>query len=401
MAGYYRGIAERQGLLVTLQDKLSDNPEVEKLFGAAMIQVDGGYPWYTDYKSMMYTWKDLRRVADDLHDNLGVERAFLCAWGGYAKLPPESVPFHPAWGSEEELGDTVRRILDLGYLYTTYHGYPANLPHAESFTPDEARMSPSGEIGGRWGGRCSTSFLKYAQRDLPRAIAVSGQTADYTDMVTASGLVECYHPDHPLTRTQDREQRMALLRYIRSLGLIAGSEVAQAYAIPALDYCKGGMIVGLRYFLLQHIHAPLLSLVFHDCLVAYDGTVGTSRRKEYSNETLECLAYGVQPIFSFNFPHYAGVREVIRETTALYSDFQQKTALERLIQHEYLGGGFDVQHTRFSSGDSVYINTDSASFYTPNGMEIPARGFVIESRTGDLKKGAIQTRFEAIESLNT
>lgn len=393
MANFYRGIAERQGLLVTLREKLSHNPEVEKLFGAPMIQVDGGYPWYTDYKSMMYTWKDLRRVADDLYNNLGVNRAFICTWGGYSKLPPESYPFHPEWGTEDDLRETVRYLLDLGYLYTTYHGYPANLPHAGSFTPDEARMSPSGEIGGRWGGRCSASFLKYARQDLPRAAAVTGQTADYTDMVTASGLIECYHPNHPLTRSQDREHRLELLRYIRSLGLLTGSEVVQAYAMPEMDYCKGGMIVGLRYFLLQHIHAPLFNLVFHDCLVTYDGTVGTSRRKEYSNETLECLAYGVQPMFSFNFPHYPGVREVIRQTHALYSNFQKKVAMEPLVHHEYLGDGFDVQHTRFASGDSVYINTDTAPYNTGNGMEIPARGFVIEKSTGGVNTGAIQTRF--------
>ena len=396
MAGYYRQIAERQGLVITLQEKLRRNPEIAKLFGAPMIQVDGGYPWYTDYQSMMYTWQDLRRFADDLHGNLGVKRAFLCTWGGYAKLPPESYPFHPEWGSEAQLKETVRHLLDLGYVYTTYHGYPANLPHAESFSPDEARMNSAGEIAGRWGGRCSATFLEYAQRDLPRSIAVTQQTADYTDMVTASGVLECYHPNHPLTRTQDRENRLALLNYINSLGLLTGSEVAQGYAIPAMDYSKGGMIVGLRYFLLQHIHAPLLNLVFHDCFVAYDGTVGTSRRKEYSNETLECLAYGIQPMFSFNFAHYAGVRSVIRETTALFSDFQKDVAMERLAHHEYLGGGFDVQHTRFASGDHVYVNTDTAPFDNGNGHVIPARGFIVERSNGKITKGAIQTSFRAV-----
>ncbi|OPZ14320.1 MAG: hypothetical protein BWZ10_01935 [candidate division BRC1 bacterium ADurb.BinA364] len=251
-------------------------------------------------------------------------------------------------------------------------------------------------MSGRWGGRCPATMMKYARADLPRVVAATGQTVDYTDMVTASGFRECYHPAHPLTRGEDRRTKLALLEYIRSLGLVNGSEVIQGYAVPAMDYAKGAMYVGLRYFLLRHIHAPLFNLVFKDCQVLFDGTVGTSRRMEYSNETLECLAYGIQPQFSFNMAHYAGARAVIRETAALMSDFQRDTALDRLASHKYLGGGYDAQQTEMSSGARVSINTDTAPFRTDEGLEIPARGFVIESPGAPPRKGAIQTAFRAL-----
>jgi hypothetical protein len=320
-----------------------------------------------------------------------VRRALICTWGGYAKLPPESYPFHPEWGTEEELRRAVATVQGFGYLYTTYHGYPSLLGHSPSFDPEEAARNTAGAMGGRWGGRCSVPQLRYAQRDLPRIVAVTGQTADYSDIITAGGLRECYHPAHPVTRSEDRAMKNQLLDYIRSLGLVNGSEVAQGYMVPHADYAKGGMFVGLRYFLLQHLHAPLFNLVFHDCLVTYDGTVGTSRRKEYANELLECLAYGVQPMVSFNLPHYPGARQVIQETAALSGDFQQATGADELLRHTYLGGAFDVQETLFSSGARVTINTDTAPFTTSRGLEVPARGVVIEREGEAPRRGAIET----------
>jgi hypothetical protein len=391
MAKHYRSVAERKGLVVTLPEKVQANPEVAKLFGAPLINIDGGYPWYADYQSLMLTWSDVKRVAEDLRHELGLARALICTWGGYSKLPPESYPFHPDWGTGSELRAAVRRIHELGYLYCSYHGYAANLPHAPSFSPDEGTRNRAGGLGGRWGGRCSATYMKHARADLPRILEATAQSADYTDMVTAGYLRECYHPDHPLVRSEDRRNRTGLLDYVRSLGLVCGSEVAQGYAVPHLDYTKGAMYVGLRYFLLQHIHVPLFSLVFHDCVVMYDGTVGTSRSKEYSNEVLECLAYGIQPVFSFNMPHYPGARSVIRETSALMSDFQHRTATDSLAGHEYLAGGYDVQRTTFASGARVTINTDTAPFETDGGLQVPARGFVIETEDGPMRKGAIRT----------
>lgn len=379
MAKHYRKVAERQGLLVTLKEKIDRNRNVEKLLGTPMINIDGGYPWYTDYKSMMFTWKDLRKVVDEIHDDLGVQRALICTWGGYAKLPPDSYPFHPEWGTEQELGDLVRHIQDdFGWLYTTYHGYPSNLFHAESHDFGESALGAGNKVGGRWGGRCAATYMKYARRDLPRILAVTGQQVDYSDIVSAGGLSECYHPDHGTTRTECRQVKRELFQYIRSLGLISGSEVIQGYVVPDLDYCKGGLHVGLRWFLLQHIHAPLYNLVFHDCIVAYDATVGTSRRSEWANNTLECMAYGLNPNFAFNMPHYEGAKRVIAETAPLYTPFLRKVGQDELMTHTYLGGGYDVQQTTFAGGQRVTINTDTAPWTTDDGLTIPPRGFIVE-----------------------
>ena len=151
MAKFYRKVAERQGLIVPLREKVKRNPELKKMLGAPLINIDGGYPWYTDYTSMMFTWSDLERMSREIHDDLKLERAMICVWGGYSKLPPDSLPYHPEWGTEAELKEAMAQLRRQDYLYCTYHGYPANLPHAESFNPDEATRNKDGSIGGRWG----------------------------------------------------------------------------------------------------------------------------------------------------------------------------------------------------------------------------------------------------------
>jgi hypothetical protein len=390
MAKFYRKVAERQGLLVKLVDKLKRKPELAKMFGAPLINIDGGYPWYTDYESMMFTWNDLSRMVGDFRDELKIDRALLCIWGGYSKLPPDTLPFHPQWGTEAEMKAVMARVRDAGYLYSTYHGYPANLPHAESFDIEEATRNKDGGIGGRWGARCSCVFHRYAQRDLPQIQALTGQTVDYTDMLTSGTFRECYHPAHPLTRREDRKNRCGIFDYVTSLGMLTGSEVAQGYLVQHADYTKGGMYVGKKFFLLNLIHIPLYNLVFHDCIVTYDGTIGTSRRNEYSTETLESLAYGVLPVFSFNTAHYEGAKEVMRETHALLSNFLRETATAELVDHEYLGGGYDVQHTRFSTGHEVFINTDTADFRLADGRTVPAYGYCIVHAGKEVDRGQIQ-----------
>jgi len=160
LAKVYRQRAQEDGLLLKLTEKAALNPNVPRLYGAALINIDGGYPWYTDYASFMYTWNDLKQVVSDLHDNLGLNKAVICVWGGYSKLPPESLPFHPDWGTEEDLRSAVELAQEYGYIYCAYHGYASLLFHSTSFDPEESYVTADGAIGQRWGG----ALLGYASQ---------------------------------------------------------------------------------------------------------------------------------------------------------------------------------------------------------------------------------------------
>ena len=56
--------------------------------------------------------------------------------------------------------------------------------------------------------------------------------ATYVDCVNVFWR-ECYFaPEHPATRAEDRERRLALLRYLQGLGLILGGEHVQSLGSP-------------------------------------------------------------------------------------------------------------------------------------------------------------------------
>lgn len=389
MAKAYRAYAQAEGLLTSLRDKVAANPHVEKLFGASLVNIDGGYPWYTDYSAFHFTWEDVRRIAIDMHETLGLERAMLCTWGGYSKLPPQSLPFDEGAGTADELREMVRTVQDeLGYLYTTYHGYPALLSHSPSWDSAEATLSKDGSISSRWGGRSPSVYLRYAQENLPQTLAITGQQVDYSDIVT-NGLSEDWSPDHRLTRTDARRVKTELLEYIGDLGVLTGSELCTWWATPVLDYCKGAMYVGRLHFLLRYIHVPLFNLVFHDAMVTFDGTVGISRDYEYAEEVLECLAYGVNPIFSCSVPYYDGLRDVLREQSAAMSDVLCSVALDELVDHEYLDKGYNVQRTTFSSGVEIMINSDSHPYELGDGVNLKSRGYLVRNPDGTTKSGQL------------
>ncbi|HTO04050.1 MAG TPA: DUF5696 domain-containing protein, partial [Opitutus sp.] len=97
------------------------------------------------------------------------------------------------------------------------------------------------------------------------------------------------------------------------------------------------------------------------------------------------------PVFSFNTSHYEGVKQVMQETSAILTDFLRNSATAELEFHEYVGDGYDVQHTRFSTGHEVYINTDTGPYQLPDGREVPARGYFIVHEGRETARGAIDT----------
>lgn len=56
--------------------------------------------------------------------------------------------------------------------------------------------------------------------------------------------VECYHPDHPQTRSDSRKHKMELLKLIGEFGLVCGSETGHEASVPFCDYHEGMLSVG-------------------------------------------------------------------------------------------------------------------------------------------------------------
>ena len=77
---------------VSLEQKARANPDVLKLKGALYTGIYGGYPHYVRLKGMAFTFEELDAIVQDMHDELGLERAFIHAWGTFSKYAPVMWP---------------------------------------------------------------------------------------------------------------------------------------------------------------------------------------------------------------------------------------------------------------------------------------------------------------------
>ncbi|MCX7015091.1 MAG: DUF5696 domain-containing protein [Candidatus Sumerlaeota bacterium] len=370
IAKHYRKAAQRQGLWVSLRDKIKANPNIAGLLGAALINLDGGYPWHIDYPAYRYTWNDVRKFIDDIKSYTGLQRALLCLWIGYQNYPPDSYPFHPANGTLEELKSMVQYAKGQQFLACFYHGYPALMDHAPNCNPAHARKSPSGKMSSRWGRHCSAFFLEHAKKNLPRSIRDSGQVADYTDILTSGGIAECYGKDHEMTRAQDRDNRAAVLQYINSLGLFTGSEHPKGWAAPHVAYFKNGGL-GSYHWILDQFRVPLFHLVYKDAVLMFREAF-----PQPDSSMLTDLAVGCHFQLHFNWraywqPGYWNSREGARINVQLFQDFDRATALQELVSHEYLADPAGAFRTRFSDGTEAIANPTNKVYEYEQGTVNP------------------------------
>jgi len=355
IAKHYKKIAHEQGLAIKLRDKIQANPNIEKLFGAALINFNGGYPWYVDHPAFRYTWNDVKKYIDDLRNYVGLKRSLLTLWIGYQNYPPDSHPFHPAQGTVEELQDLMKYAYDREYQICFYHGYPALLDHAPNCDPYRATKSPTGSMGSRWGRHCSSFYLEYAKKNLPASVKDSHQTADYTDILTALGINECYENGHDHSRTQDRRMRTELLQFINSLGVFTGSEHPQGWAAPNTAYFKNGGYAAYQWIINQHL-VPLFNLVYRDCNVMF-----REFYPEPDQRMMQDVAAGCH--FQLHFDKdsywrdgYWHTRESMKKAVEIVQDFNRHTGPEELLTHEWLEELNGPFRTRFSDGSEVLVN---------------------------------------------
>ena len=61
---------------------------------------------------------------------------------------------------------------------------------------------------------CDRQAVAYARERIPPELQTHPYRCRFIDTTTAAPWRECYHPDHPMTRTESRECKMDLLRYV-------------------------------------------------------------------------------------------------------------------------------------------------------------------------------------------
>ncbi|MCX7800158.1 MAG: glycoside hydrolase [Fimbriimonadales bacterium] len=391
----YREIARAKGLVVTLLEKRRRVPAIDLLVGSPNVWVFGG--------SSSEMARRMREV--------GFERMLWSAGGS---------------------ADEIRSIKAKGFLAGEYDIYqdcmdPAQFPNLEWIHPQwTSEYWPHGlvlQANGEWergwevekkgGGRipcgvlCDLLAPDAARRRIGAVLREKPFGARFIDTTTASPWRECFHPRHPMTRSDSRKAKMDLLRLVADeFRLVTGSETGHEAAVPHVSYFEGMLSLGpfrvpdagrrmeepvepapeeiLRFQVGYRYRVPLWELVYHDCVCShwYWGDYQNKVPSVWRERDLFNILYGTAPMFLFRAERWPELRDRILQSYRDVVPVARAVGYAEMTDHRWLTEDRSVQQTRFSNGWVVTVNFGSRPYHTPGGASIPPRGFHVVRPNG-------------------
>ena len=369
MCKRYREHAKETGLLKTLAEKRQVNPNVDLLIGAVNV-------WCWDRNPVPIV-KELQ--AEGIRKILWSNR-----------------------GTPENL----RAMNELGVLTSRYDIYqdvmnPENFPklrgiHADWTTeawPNDIVIKADNSWQKGWavkgkddqwypcGVICDKRAPDYAKKRVPEELKTHPYRSRFIDTTTAAPWNECYNTNHPMTRTESRQWKMELLRYMSDeMKLVTGCETGHDASVPFLHYFEGMLSLGpyrvpdsgrdmqriwtevpepVAKFQLGHKYRlPLWELVYHDCVVAqwYWGDYNNKLPSLWDKRDLFNLLYGTPPMFMFTRPLWEQNKARFVQSYQTICPTVARVGYAEMTDHRFLTADRDVQQTTFANGVGVVVN---------------------------------------------
>ena len=395
MCKRYRQHAQHVGLLKTLAEKRAENPNVDLLVGAVNVWCFG--------KDGPSTCREMQ--------SLGIRRIL--------------------WSSRQK-PEQIRQLNEMGVLTSRYDIYqdlmdPANLPKLRGLHsdwtqegwPKDIILGPDGRWIRGWGVKgkddqwyscgvlCDRQALAYARRRIPAELKTHEYRCRFIDTTTASPWRECYHPDHPMTRSESRKFKMDLLEYVsHDCRLVTGSETGHEAAVPYVHYFEGMLSLGpyrvpdsgramldvvhevperVAKFQTGHFYRlPLWELVYHDCVVAqwYWGDYNNKLPALWDRRDLWNALYGTPPMFMFNGEIWKANRQRFVQSYQTATPVARATGYCEMLSHRWLTEDHAVQETRFANGVTVTVNFGEKPFSMQDGSTLGPLSHRVEGIDG-------------------
>jgi hypothetical protein len=433
VAKYYRGVAQERGNFHTFKEKMRQTPSLAKNIGALRFTVvpkwgrGGGAGWVIFLEEgesrIDYAFEEVADVAERLRQNLGLEKALVLvkAWTrqGYDMDYPDVLPAAEESGGNEGLARASERVRKLGWLFGLHDNPLILFQSAASTDKGDALVREDGTVveGGigipRWRlyPCCPARMVKYAKNNYPTFKNVFGLNYIYSDQIAAMPLLECFSPDHPLTRQETIEAYKELIEYKRSHVGVVGSEIADEWAIPIFDAMGIAMNIAKDYA----IPIPLFELVYRECVALESWPWGTLDLETIMNS----IALGRMPYLTYPHRDYLqGLEDTkaapkygpgsydrwwargyqqdsfflrgdqgwgaelgwydrfVKNVYEVASPLNELTMLVQMTDHEYLTADRKVQKVSFENGMSVVLNR-RATDYEYQGTRLPKLGFLV------------------------
>jgi len=385
MCKRYRQHAKQTGKLKTLKEKQRENPNVDLLIGAVNI-----WCWERDALAIV---REAR--------SLGINRIL---WSN-RKSPEVITAMNETEGVLTSRYDIYQDLMNPQFVKDKLRG--AHPDWTQEGWPDDLMLDSKGKPREGWrvrgkdgqmypcGVLCDKQALKHAEHRVPAELKTHPYRCRFIDTTTASSWRECYHPKHPMTRSDSRHWKMELLRYMsEEMKLVTGSETGHDAAVPYVHYFEGMLSLGpyrvpdsgrnmrkiwdevperVAKFQLGHKYRlPLWELVYHDCVVAqwYWGDYNNKLPALWPKRDLFNILYGTAPMFMFTRQGWEQNKARFARSYKNICDVTRKVGYDEMTGHSFLTPDRNVQQTKFSNGVTVTVNFGEKPYRLPDGKEI-------------------------------
>lgn len=391
IAKSYRNHLQASNDLITIDEKISRNPNVKNLIGVPIIHwrlLENNVPESKIYKkekigmTLRNTFAD-SIVAFNKLKALGLDKAYVHTdgWGnrGYDNLHPYILPPCDKIGGYEGMRNYVNACKELGYTVALHDQYRDYYWDSPVYDGDKCVVNINGKkpfcnvwSGGSHNWLCS-SFAKELVKKTYDELQENGIFVDgvYLDVFGIVQGDECYHPNHSVTRTQSIAHRKDCFDLLRERGLIVSSEEIGCQMINCLDIVHHapyavtpqgrGKQVG--------IPIPLTNLVYHDCVFVPWHTLGKGGWgiPDGDSGLMHCVLNGQSPYYNTSTQS-----EIDPE-----SDEDLKVRLQKLVEvaninalvynaemvsHKFLDSDYRKQQTTYSNGYVITVDFDKDTY---------------------------------------
>ncbi len=392
MAKFYSNYRKTREGISSLATKSKLNPNTEKLVGACDF-------WLLEDL-------DDRSFIDKLIQ-LGVTKAVFSFYESWYVYDYEQDP------------DLIQYAVDRGFLGGRYDidtdvwnpkEIPSHLPHIRTDAyPKDVVVTANGAMQKNWtrylNGKpvdgyivCSSAFWKYGDPRIGNDLVRNNYNARFFDTILSLGLLECYSPQHSLTRYEDMVHRKSYLEDVRNkFGLIMGTEDVRDYAVNQIDYNEGVLTIVAsqnaayswldpvselgeeyeRYNMDATRRIPLFQLVYHNSVAStwYTGDSISKVPAYWKKKDLFTVLYGCMPlIMPQNRAHWDENEADFLSSIHLAGAFSECVGYEAMVNHQFISKDKLVQRTLFSNGWEVIGNFSDQNIYYQD-YTLPPNGF--------------------------
>jgi hypothetical protein len=378
----YRDYAKKIGLFKPFTEKVKTNPNIDLLLGAVNI-------WYWD--------KDKIKLVKEMKE-LGFDR-ILWSGGGNAEEITELNKIEHVLTSRYDIYQDIMDPAQFDKVWV--HGDWTT----EAWSHDINWAEPNGNWRKGWAVDqkdktqpriscaviCDAKAVPYARKRISKELETKPYTARFIDTTVAAPWFECYHPDHPMTRSDSRRHKMELLKLIGDLGLVCGSETGHDASVPFCDFYEGMLSLGpyrvhesgrnmiqlidevppqIEHFQVNPaLRLPLWELVYHDCVVAqwYWGDYNNKLPKVWRKRDLLNALYGTPPMYMFTQNNWNENKLHFAESYKTAAGTARITAYAEMTDHRILSPDRLVQQSVFSNGITATVNFGEKPFQLPDG----------------------------------